>query len=562
MPVGPDFQPYPASDALLYDASAQLFTNGYGIFSSGYTDKPLYVVFLGLLHTIAGLDYTLLTILQVWVLAIIPPLVYRLGRAMHSPALGFFIAVLVLLRQRNAITASHLIASANPRLFVTEVPMLLAIILCVWVIFRWLKSQPHSLVLAATVGGVIGMASLIRLNAILLLPAALALAFFSYRQTISLFWKHAGGVTLAFLLVFTPVTLTGTRPDGVPLLIDKFWQVIRTRYLPEQSFQIPALPVASAYHGTVRLPALGDDTSPLHFALAHFSHNLVGSLLALPDSLVYDDLPTLAKRPYWIEDNDWDGQLPVGQIIFLTVNLGFIALGLARSWRDHRQAGLAPLIVFLVYTLALGLGRTSGSRYLVPIDWIIFFYFAIGISELFALIAQVLRASPIPGNVIQDAQPHESRFSVIWVFVSFAIFGLMFHFLDDYLPQRFSNLDSLDPVPLLQSVIPDQPMNFAQLSILSGQALYPRMNMVDAPEPYLDFYILSPQLGVKNVQLTRVNGIPSFPNGSYAVVAGCLLPSRTNSALRYMEAQVVVIIDAESTQAIFSQPKRDTYGCP
>ena len=426
-PTGPDQQPYPASDALIYDASAHYFINGYGIFSSGYTDKPLYIVFLGLLHLLAGENYWLLTVLQVWVLALIPPIIYLIGRSMHSPPLGFFLAVLILLRQRNAIAGSHLIASVNVKLLVSEVPMLLGLLFCAWILFKWWKSSPRSGTLAALAGGIIGIISLIRLNAILLLPAAALFALLLYRGQIKLWWKHVARLALAFLLVFTPVVLTGTGPDGVPLLVFKFMEVIRTRYLPDTSFQLPAPQAASAGVFTLQPTSLAADTPAYQFVPAHFAHNLVGALLTLPNSLVYDNLETMAKRPYWVEGSHWAGQLPPGQIAALVVNLALLALGLARAWKDHRWAGLIPLLIFLVYNTALSLGRTSGSRYLVPIDWVVYFYFAIGVVELLSLLAAVFAPRANPPQPAQNAVPVSSRAvqRASWlIFLPFALIWL------------------------------------------------------------------------------------------------------------------------------------------
>ena len=451
-PIGPDQQPYPASDALIYDASAHYFINGYGIFSSGYTDKPLYIVFLGLLHLLAGENYWLLTVLQVWVLALIPPMIYLIGRSMHSPPLGFFLAVLILLRQRNAIAGSHLIASVNVKLLVSEVPMLLGLLFCAWILFKWWKSSPRSGILAAVAGGIIGIISLIRLNAILLLPAAAFFALLVYRGHIKLWWKHVARLALAFLLVFTPVVLTGTAPDGVPLLVFKFMEVIRTRYLPDTSFQLPAPQAASAGVFTLQPTSLTADTPAYQFVPAHFAHNLVGALLTLPDSLVYDNLETMAKRPYWVEGSHWSGQLPPGQIAALVVNLALLALGLARAWKDHRWAGLVPLVIFLVYNTALSLGRTSGSRYLVPIDWVVYFYFAIGIVELLSLLVAVFAPRANPPQPALAAVPVSSRAvqRASWlVFLPFALVGLGMHLVDDYMPKRFAQSALPDAVALI-----------------------------------------------------------------------------------------------------------------
>ncbi|MBN1372734.1 MAG: hypothetical protein JW987_12405 [Anaerolineaceae bacterium] len=563
-PTGPDHQPYPASDAIVYDASAHYFINGYGIFSSGYSDKPLYGVFLGLLHLLAGEDYWLLTLLQVWVLALIPPMIYLIGRSINSPPLGFFLAVLILLRQRNAIAGSHLIASANVKLLVSEVPMLLGLLFCAWILFKWWKSSPRSGILAAVAGGIIGIISLIRLNAILLLPAAALYALFLYRGQIRLWWKHIARLALAFMLVFTPVVLTGTGPDGVPLLVFKFMEVIRTRYLPGTSFQLPASQTASAGTSTIQIPLFAADTPAYQFVPAHFAHNLVGALLTLPDSLVYDNLQTMAERPYWVEGNQWAGQLPPGQIAALAVNLALVALGLARAWKDYRWAGLVPLLIFLVYNTALSLGRTSGSRYLVPIDWVVYLYFATGIVELLALLKAVFVPHPTASQPAQAVIPVISRAGrqASWlVFLPFALVGVGMHIVDDYMPKRFAESAAIDSAALVQSYLPDNNTSATSYSIYAGQGLYPRFAGEKTDQPHLDFYVLSPEHGVINARLIQHNDLQSFPSGSYIVVAGCPVVVAGERPKINLDTHLIVVISPDSNTVLYSQPKPDVWGC-
>ena len=59
--------------------------------------------------------------------------------------------------------------------------------------------------------------------------------------------------------------------------------------------------------------------------------------------------------------------------------MGLIALGIAYAWKRWRIGGLVPLIIHVAYYLSNALGRTSGSRYLLPVDWVTYFYFLTGI---------------------------------------------------------------------------------------------------------------------------------------------------------------------------------------
>ena len=79
--------------------------------------------------------------------------------------------------------------------------------------------------------------------------------------------------------------------------------------------------------------------------------------------------------------------IPVGQIsvsmgIFLAVNLVILSLGIGSTWKRVGFSALVPFAVFLFYNLANAFARTSGGRYIVPVDWVIYFYYAIGLIEI------------------------------------------------------------------------------------------------------------------------------------------------------------------------------------
>ena len=63
-PAPPAFQYFPYSDARIHDIGAISILDGYGIYYGEYTDKPLYMVMLSLLHRVAGNDYNKLNLLQ------------------------------------------------------------------------------------------------------------------------------------------------------------------------------------------------------------------------------------------------------------------------------------------------------------------------------------------------------------------------------------------------------------------------------------------------------------------------------------------------------------------
>ena len=79
-----------------------------------------------------------------------------------------------------------------------------------------------------------------------------------------------------------------------------------------------------------------------------------------------------------------------------------LGIGLVESWKRFRWAGLAPLIIFLSYDLSLSAAMNSGGRYIVPINWIFFFYYFIAI---FLIAKNILRSLNLK---LEDDKPQVS----------------------------------------------------------------------------------------------------------------------------------------------------------
>jgi hypothetical protein len=101
----------------------------------------------------------------------------------------------------------------------------------------------------------------------------------------------------------------------------------------------------------------------------------------MPESPLDYDLDQLGMRAYWQDSlvANWNGSLPTSQTILIFLNLFIIAVGLGYGWKRYHWIGLTPLFIFVTYSLALGLAMDSGGRYIVPIDWIVYFYYSLAI---------------------------------------------------------------------------------------------------------------------------------------------------------------------------------------
>ena len=110
----------------------------------------------------------------------------------------------------------------------------------------------------------------------------------------------------------------------------------------------------------------------------------------MPDSLLYDDVNHLSRRIYWSDSGGWRGDMPFVQIGLVFLNLVLVAIGLGYSWIHHRWAGMIPMTIFIAYSVSLSAAMNSGGRYLVPMDWVLYFYYGLAIVVIVRFVLKVL----------------------------------------------------------------------------------------------------------------------------------------------------------------------------
>jgi hypothetical protein len=470
-PAPPAFEYYPYSDARIHDLGALSILEGYGINFGEYTDKPLYMIFLAGLHLFADGNYNTLSLLHLGCMGFILPAAFWFGKNLHGRHLGIALALVFVIRQRNAILLAHLLAGTNPRLLMTELPALLGILLICNLIHMWLGKvdrgySPWKYALSA--GVMLGAFSLVRLNPLGLLPVVALFVMLAMRKTDHKWPVRVAVFMLGFFMVFTPWLVTGRDAQGQPYLITKIIDIVTVRY--------PDTPSEEGNHQPNTRPKIkyvSHDVTGLNinfpvthfpvFIINHAFHNLVTSFLALPDSPFPQDqdLRHLIKRPYFDEKQTtiWDGDLQPVQIPFMFINLILVSIGLGWSWRRWGWVGTFPAAVLIVYAITLGFARSSGSRYIVPVDWIVFFYYLSGIIYLVEQLS-ALWVIPVQNMELEtgiDKSPNH-------VPVLIAVFVAM--------------LVPVFQIPVITQSFPDCKSHmvdsaYGQLELVQGRALYP-----------------------------------------------------------------------------------------
>lgn len=569
-PTQPDQVYYPFADAALFDTASQFALIGQKlfIFNTQFFERPLYLSFLVYLHSILGQDFELLTAVQAGMFAILPALIYLIGRSLHMRAVGFASAIAITFRGLNSIAASNLLDTANPKMILTDFPTAIGLALITLLLCEWLKDPEKKRQYPAWIGGAIGFALMLRTNALILLAFMPLYALFIFGGK----WKRWILSSLLMLLGAISITLPweirnqmlGGEMYGP--IVTKFRSVIQSRYQGPGSFlpQEPRLAsmtlhsakiISSLYPRKDAPPNSPICANVICFSTTHFLHNVLTSVLTFPTSPLLDDLRYLIKgrHPYW--QAVWDGHLAGPALFLLALNLFLITTGIALAWREKRLIGLVPLAIFVAYNISNGLARTSGGRYLVPADWILYFYYLLGVLHIIAWCANAVgKQWNIFTAVSESRNLHSSN---MWsVFIALLMFGSLLPLSENlYLP-RYQNIDPLEELAGNQSSIEKAGLNLHDLetflqipnaNILVGRVLYPRYYKMNQGEFLGAFYPYN-TLGFPRTAFKLIG-----PTGEYSIVLPGDVPehlSHTSDVLvlgcngvNYFDAVAVIVLD-------------------
>lgn len=411
-----EFAPY--SDATLFDLGSQFALIGQGINNGAFFDRGLYMGFLELLHSIIGQRYSDVMALQAGLYAVLPMILYLIGKSIHSKSLGITLAVITMFRGLNSIAAATMINSTNPKHMLTGFPTAIGVALVTLGVIKWLKEPKKKYQYALLSGGMLGLTMLVRTNALLILPFVLFTALLVYGRSWRLWILTIILFILSMFISTAPWAWRNGQIPGFPfhyIYVARIESVTRGRYIPtisptsqakitpsvaetmkhqEQEFPLmditPITPPESIPSEANIVDAAMEKVEGVihrydgvaHFVSSHFFHNLLTSVLILPTSVISDDLQHTLREanPYWIEH--WDGSIHLGAKILLLLNLAIIAIGVGASWERLKIPALIPLVTFLSYNLANAFGRTSGGRYIVPVDWVVLLYFGCGLIQI------------------------------------------------------------------------------------------------------------------------------------------------------------------------------------
>src|SRR5581483_1865234 len=335
----PTFQPFPNSDAGYYDSMAHSLLIGYP-YQGDIPTRPLYIVLLAVLHLIVGERYDLIIAGQTLVLALIPVVLYFLGKKIHSRPAGVIVAMFAIFREWTTLLISSNTRVSDTKTLLVDLPTLLLILLACLFALRWLERRNWTSALAA--GGMFGLLLLLRTQSLLILPFALLIAF------LALGWKSRNN-----FLLLTPSFFLGVLVSVAPWLIHNYlvsghitfdapfqYQVIASQYQYTGNLDLGSIELqGKSVFGILLTFTLKDPKFVFGFIATHFFATQINGLLALPLIEKYNGISAPIDL-YWMT---WDGHLEWYNLLLIVFYLAVIAIGLGAAWKRLRWLGLMPL---------------------------------------------------------------------------------------------------------------------------------------------------------------------------------------------------------------------------
>lgn len=420
----PTNQPLPYSDAGFYDFNSQSLLIGTGYFGN-IPSRPLYVTFLAFLHLLFDQDYPAIIAAQTMVLALFPVTLYFLAKKLHSPAAGVTVALFAIFREYTGLWIASNTRVVNSRMLTTDFITALGIALMCLVTVWWLERRDLKSTLIA--GGAFGLLLLFRTQSLLTLPVLFLLILLAYQFKWAEWFK--AGIVFAAVMALTVLpwlthnyTLIGKFAFDDSIQMGNIYSQYSFTGLDVASFD----PEKDSVAERVISFTLENPGYVATFITSHFFNTEIGGLLTLPLIKPFNGF----QKPinlYWVE---WDGSLEWYNLLLVLFYLFILALGFGAAWKRMGWLGLIPLAFNLGYVLSNSIVRFSGWRFNLPADWVVYFYFSIGIIEFLGSLSLLFRADAkklFPASEMQ--QPQTIRFSEfrlphIAILSSFIFLGL------------------------------------------------------------------------------------------------------------------------------------------
>jgi hypothetical protein len=576
-PTPPNSEIYPYSDAGLYDTFAQNYLIGTSL-QYGLIHRPGYAIFLAFLHSIVGQNYDSVIFAQILILAIGPTALYFLASQLGGRPAAIIAALILIFREENAIALTNIIEVSHSKLFMSDVPTMILMILFLCFLIHWLNNAENKLYIAIVAGGFLGLSALIRSQALIVIPIVFLCILIAKRKSLKPAFIQSAMFLLGVLVVILPWMLRNYQISGRMVIEyqNAYTTVIASGYTdnPDDIEKLPGETVEQ-YDDRMFSMILNyifeNPFEVARFYTAYFVHNEISSIVYLPMSLNFWD-----TRDYVRQLNMWGWNPPFANpapeiLPFYFFTLGLIALGIGIAYHRTKWIGLLPLFIHLGYSLSVVPFKTSGWRFILPVDWILALYFSIGLMHLTLILFSLFNDIPKRMESKRAITTQLDYQKSIPIFSILLIIGLAFPLVEKSIPKKYPELTPnelaqtyfVNDITLengevitasaLEMFLEAEPSS----TVLYGRALYPSFYQSgeywgddDSYPPAmrnisrLQFLLIGPMQG--RVYIPLPEAPLSFSHASDVVVIGC----RANAGLQ------ALIVNVDETIFINNLPWR------
>lgn len=403
-PYPPNNVCYPQINDAVYSIGSHYITLGQGIYHQWPSDKPLYMVFLAIGQWIFGPTIDRYLLFQIIVLALIPALLFLLGKKMMGYAGGLFLAALAVIQQIYSISMYKKLGSISVKLENPEsLTVLLLILLCL-TLFEWFRT-PERKIWVVLSGGVLGLAILVRFNSVLILPFVILAVIFAARKNKRAMITGLCLFVLAFGLASVPGLFTERAPDGSSYFISKAQGILANHISSDSQTAAPQTGANSTMPTATSSPAAQSETGLIYAAdvtdrggsiemFYHFINNNFSSLAKLPTELFFMPMDEQVESNIWnfkVNEPIWQEPLTAQNLLSLLLSLVLVTAGIVTASKKFGWAGLSALVIQQGYFIGNTAAGTSGGRYLEPVIWVTCLYYVIGLYGLAVLLISLAR---------------------------------------------------------------------------------------------------------------------------------------------------------------------------
>jgi len=503
-PWPPNFEVYPFTDAQTYDQYAQSVLVGNG-FGESIPPRSLYIAFLTIGHVLVGQDFEAMILFQSIFFSFFPVLLYLLGRQLFGRPIGVAVALLAIFRDFTSNLVSPFTGNLSySKIFMSEIPTAMLLVLFMLLALYWIR-KGFPLFVGFLMGGVLGLAMLIRTQASVALPVVVVFGFLAMPRKIKSLIGSVLVIILAVILTASPWLWRNWLLTGRVIFDSPEFQMsnIALRYgrLNDVDNNIVQFSGESLSEYNARLSTmaknaiLANPQRAVWGVVNTFLNHGVNNILLFP--LRYE---LVSLKEFWMPENAfwewWDGKPNSVQSILLFFYVFIFGLGVSVAWHRNGVLGLLPLGLNLAYNLWTSLALLSGQRFMVAMDWSVYIYYMIGVFSLIVGFSMMLTQGRLIVSTWVRKNPFittlESGDDSLIPLRRYLLVGAMFLFLgalpplvEKGFPARYPNLSETEvlakllesPALLNADVSPACMHKLAQensITVTLGRALYPR----------------------------------------------------------------------------------------